>query len=337
MMTTLAQATALAVSTLTAAGVPETAARTQALVLLEADLRGQPSHGMLRLPRILERIAAGVTDPVTMGVHRWTSTAMLDVDGRGGLGAVVATHAIDLLCERVGSTGVACAAVRSNNHLGMLAWYVERIADRGLVGVMTTSSEALVHPWGGRFATHGTNPLAISVPAKPRPLVMDMSTGLVSMGKVHDYAYRGLPLEPGWVLDEHGDATVDAAAGVGGSIAPFGGAKGYALGLALEVLIGALTSSALGAEVRGTLDSVHPCTKGDVILVLRGPDVAFLPMLSSYLDQVRATTPTDPDTPVLVPGDRARRRREVSLVEGIDIADPVWEAVMARAPVSWAG
>lgn len=165
MRTTISEATRLGVRALTAAGVPDAGARTQISVLVEADLRGQPSHGLLRLPRILERIAAGLTDPVTSGEHRWTSAALLEVDGRDGLGAVVAAQAVDEICERAEITGIACSAIRSSNHLGMLAWYVERVAHAGQLGVATTTSEALVHPWG--VVSPRTGPTRSPSPYRP--------------------------------------------------------------------------------------------------------------------------------------------------------------------------
>ena len=76
---------------------------------------------------------------------------------------------------------------------------------QGLIGIALTTSEALVHPWGGRIAQIGTNPIAIAVPAEPEPFVFDMATGLVSMGKILDHGHRDAPLEPGWAVDADGE------------------------------------------------------------------------------------------------------------------------------------
>jgi L-2-hydroxycarboxylate dehydrogenase (NAD+) len=331
MRVTAAEATTVGIRALAAAGVPEKAARLQAEILVEADLRSHHSHGLLRLPRILERIAGGLVAPAETGQHRWVAPAMLEVDGGRGLGPVVAMSAVEKISARARRLGTACAVIHSSNHLGMLAWYVESIARAGQIGIATTISEALVHPWGGRFAMQGTNPLAIGIPATPDPLVLDMSTGLISMGKVHDYALRGRPLEPGWALDASGEPTTSADAAKAGSIAPFGGPKGYALGLALEVLVGSLTGSALGTAVRGTLDSVHPCNKGDVFIVLQPGSPGRVSQVSDYLGQVRQTPTSPSEAPVSVPGDGARRRREQALRQGMDVADLVWEEISAAA------
>ncbi|GAA3731208.1 Ldh family oxidoreductase [Plantactinospora mayteni] len=303
--------------------VPEPAAQLQSDLLIAAELRGHPSHGVLRLRRIVERIRAGVADPRATGRHEWAGTALLRVDGEQGLGPVVAMSALDAVQERARSTGVAAAVIRHNNHLGMLGWYVEQVARAGQVAVATCTSEALVHPWGGRHAMIGTNPIAIGVPARPHPLVLDMATGLVSMGKIHDYANRGLPLPPGWALDAAGEPTTDARAATGGSIAPFGDAKGYALALSLEVLVATLTASETGTAVRGTLDSDRPSTKGDLFLVFDRPPEAVRESIGAYLQAVRDAEPSG-DVPVQVPGDRSRLRSELTLAQGIEIADEVW-------------
>ncbi|WP_292894706.1 Ldh family oxidoreductase [Nitratireductor sp.] len=320
-----------ALAALMRGGVPEENARTQLDVWMEAELRGHPSHGLLRLPRIVERIANDVANPTTKGKSNWKGKALLAVEGEGGLGPVVANTAIAQISARAVTTGIAAAAIRDSNHLGMLAVYAERVAEKGQIMLALTTSEALVHPWGGRFAMVGTNPIAIGVPAKPAPLVLDMATSKVSMGKVHDYANRGEALEPGWALDAKGDPTTDAAAARDGAIAPFGDAKGYALGLAFEVLVAGMTASALGRDVKGTLDSTVRCNKGDLFIVMEPSDAQTVENIGHYLNAIRECEPAHPDRPVQVPGDRARRSRKERAGKTLEIAEPVWQRICALA------
>jgi LDH2 family malate/lactate/ureidoglycolate dehydrogenase len=163
-----------------------------------------------------------------------------------------------------------------------------------------------------------------------------MATSLVSMGQIHDHAHRGAPLPKDWALDAAGDPTTDAEAAKHGAIAPFGGPKGYALGLALEVLVTGLTGAAIGTDVRGTLDADQPCNKGDVFIVIEPSASAAAANLGAYLDAIRACPPARPDAPVVVPGDRARASREQRLARGISLPRPVWSAIAALAerPVS---
>ncbi|MFZ2857996.1 Ldh family oxidoreductase [Acidovorax sp.] len=323
------KAVAAAIEALENANVPSDHARLQVDLLVEADLRGRASHGLMRLPRIVERIGNGVTDPNTTGCIEWRGNVAF-VDGQMGMGPIIACNAIDQLMQRVETAGVAVAAIRNSNHLGMLAWYAERVARQGKVLLAMCTSEALVHPWGGRHAMLGTNPLAIGVPAGKTPFVLDMATSLVSMGQIHDYALRNAPIPPSWALDAEGNATTDARLAKAGSIAPFGEAKGYALGIALEVLITALTASAVGRNVVGTLDSTQACNKGDVFIVIdpiAQPGVTE--SIERYLDDVRASGLVE--KPVAVPGDRALATRAKRQRDGLELAEDVWARLQSLA------
>jgi L-2-hydroxycarboxylate dehydrogenase (NAD+) len=288
MLVPVEQVRELAEGILIANGVPAGQAGIQASLFLEAEMRAIPSHGLLRLRRVVERIHSGATVPGVTGTQEWTARSFLSVDG-----------------------------------------------ERGLTCIALTVSEALVHPWGGRKAMIGTNPIAIGVPADPHPMVLDMATGLVSMGKIHDHANRGAPIPLGWALDENGDPTTDASAAKKGAIAPFGGPKGYALGIAFEVLVSSLAASASGTKVTGTLDSVNPCNKGDIFIVIAPPHAdAARELVSGYLDDIRSAAPADPEHPVLAPGDRAQRARNQSLAKGMYIDDGLWADLQKLAEES---
>ena len=325
----------LAEGILLANGVPPDHARIQAGLFIEAEMRAIPSHGLLRLRRVIERIHAGLSVPGVSGKQTWTARSFLSVDGERGLGPVVAMAALDAIIPRAKEDGIAIAAIRNTNHLGALAYYAEDVANKGLTCIALTISEALVHPFGGRKAMIGTNPIAIGVPSSPHPMVLDMATGLVSMGKIHDHANRGAPIPLGWALDENGDPTTDASAAKKGAIAPFGGAKGYALGIAFEVLVASLAASAIGTDVKGTLDSVNVSNKGDLFIVIAPPHAeAAKALVTDYLDSIRAAAPADPEHPVLAPGDRAHKVRAQSEKRGVYLDDGLWADLQQLAAES---
>ena len=325
----------LAEGILFANGVPAGHAATQAGLFIEAEMRAIPSHGLLRLRRVIERIHAGLSNPTTSGKQEWTARSFLSVDGERGLGPVIAMAALDTIIPRAKEDGIAIAAIRNTNHLGALAYYAEHVAHEGLTCIALTISEALVHPWGGRKAMIGTNPIAIGVPSDPTPMVLDMATGLVSMGKIHDHANRGAPIPLGWALDENGDPTTDAAAAKKGAIAPFGGPKGYALGIAFEVLVASLAASAIGTGVKGTLDSVNVSNKGDIFIVIAPPHAeAAKQLVTDYLNEIRGAAPSDPEHPVLAPGDRAHAVRAQSEKRGMFIDDGLWADLQKLSQVS---
>ncbi|MDO8210225.1 Ldh family oxidoreductase [Conexibacter sp. CPCC 206217] len=313
-----------------AAGAPAAHAAMQAGALVEGDLRGRPSHGLQRLPTLVQRIRAGVLDPAATAALRWTGEAFLAVDGRDGFGPVAANAAIDALAERVPRSGIALAAIRRSGHIGMLAPYLERICAAGFAAIVLTTSEALVHPAGGRTALVGTNPIGIGVPAKPQPFVLDMSTAAISAGEIIAHAHRGATLPQGRAVDEAGRPTTDPERALAGAISPFGGAKGYGLGVGFELLVALLSATALGRDVHGTLDVDQLATKGDVLIVLDprasvGDAVASVASrIDDYLDELRAA-PTAPGVPaVLVPGDRMRGARARRQRDGIPYPAALW-------------
>jgi LDH2 family malate/lactate/ureidoglycolate dehydrogenase len=322
---------ALIWSVLAALGVPGRDAVLQAEFLVEADLRGHLSHGIQRLPVIVGRLRAGLAVARAAPKIRWTASSFCEVDGAGGLGPVVGMRALEAAEGRARETGIAAAAVRDANHLGILAPYVEAAARRGVIAIALTTSEALVHPWGGARAVLGTNPIAVGIPADPNPFVLDMATGAISMGKVLAYRDAGRPLEPGWAVDAQGRPTTDAALAADGAISPFGGPKGYGLGLAFELLVSILSSTPLGEEIRGTLDVQWPSTKGDLFICLGLGALGLhdaAGRATMFLDALR-NAPSSPGSAVAIPGDRARATREQRLRDGIELSMAAWERVVA--------
>ena len=314
------------------AGATEPDAVIQAAHLVEGELRGHASHGIRRLTALRDRLRAGLITsgiPPTLG---WTGASALAVDGNNGFGPVVAHTTIGELLPRAASNGIAIATIRRNHHLGMLSPYVERIAEAGLIGIVLTTAGGGVHPWGGALPLVGTNPIAIGVPSGDSPLVLDMSTAAVTKGLVLDYAARGQALPPGVAVDPDGRPTTDAAAAAEGAISPFGGAKGYALGIAFGAIVGLLTRTSYGADVAGLLDSTHPVTKGDVFIAISpaafgasANDAA----LAGYFDLVRASAPEG--STVSIPGDRTRATRARRRVEGIPVDATMWQTVLELA------
>jgi LDH2 family malate/lactate/ureidoglycolate dehydrogenase len=320
----------LAIEALLSCGVPESGALLQADLLLEAELRRLPSHGLQRLPRLLSRIRQGLADPVASGEMNWTRPAFLRVDGQRGLGPVVMTAAMTEMIAATRRHGLTAAGIHNANHIGMLASYAERAAAQGLIGIILSTSEALVHPYGGTEAMLGTNPISIGIPTGAEPFVLDLATSQVSMGRIHHHASIGEPIPEGWAVDALGRPTTEAEAAKSGAIAPFGEAKGYGLGLAVELLVASLAGSEFAPEVRGTLDDTEVANKGDVIVLIDplgsgGPGAK----LADYLNRVRASRPLDPLRPVAIPGDGMRARRAASLMAGVELPDSLYSSLTA--------
>jgi len=302
----------------------------QANVLTEGDLRGHHSHGLQRLPvlatRIKKRLIRVNVDPS----YTWTADSVLSVDGKDGLGTFVAELALDVAKSAVGQRGIVAVAIRNSSHLGMIGYYCEKKAREGYICIAMTESEALVHPHAGTKALVGTNPIAIGIPGAPEPFVFDMATSVSAIGKILAAKHRGESIPHGWAVDAHGNSTTDPDEALKGALTPAAGAKGYGLGIAIGILAGLLPGAEIGRLVLGTLDTEHPCTKGDFFLLMNprafagGPTLAS--RVASYLDELRHSPPQEGFQRVIVPGDRSRQLREQRMRTGIPLPKEVWRA-----------
>jgi LDH2 family malate/lactate/ureidoglycolate dehydrogenase len=311
-------------------GANEEEAFIQADVWSEADLRGIHSHGVQRLPVMVTRIQKGLLKVNVKPEKTWSTGAVLNVDGKDGFGTAISETCLRELTPAVRKNGIGVLTVRNAAHIGMVGYYAERRALEGLICIAFTTTEVLVHPFGGAEALVGTNPIAIGIPAVPRPFVLDMATSVSAMGKIIAMKHRGEKIPEGWAVDKDGRPTTDPEEAIHGSLSPAGGPKGYGLGIAIAMLGGLLPGTEIGRKVLGTLDTDYKCTVGDLFIVLDPnafPGAATLALgVKGYLDELRASRPAVGFKQVMVPGDPEYRLREERMEKGIPHPEEVWHA-----------
>ena len=221
-----------------AAGMRTDEAYVVAELLVEANLVGHDSHGVIRIPQYLGQVEGGdiVPDAEVEVVHEAPTLAVLDA--HWGFGQVAMSRGVELALEKAQATGMAAVSVRQANHIGRLGSYVERIAEETAIALMFVNGAPVCRmaPWGGREARHGTNPIAMAFPSRSGPpVVLDMTTSAVAEGKVRVQRNRGAEVPDGWLLDAEGQPTNDPHtlyADPPGTILPLGGSlghKGYGL------------------------------------------------------------------------------------------------------------
>lgn len=328
MILTFEQEKALIRKLLLRLGASNEEAEATAEVLTEADARGLASHGLLRLPYILRALQRGTIIPnASIRVARETEATAL-IDGGHGLGHYVAVRAMRLAIEKAKRCGVGAVGVYNSNHFGIAGYYAEMALREGLIGIVTTTTDALVHPWGGVEPMLGTNALAVGIPGDP-PILLDMATSVAARGKLVEAAKKGEPIPQGWAVDREGRPTTDPKKGLEGALSPFGGVKGYGLALVLELLAGPLVGAAAGKEVVGTLEPVEGfCTKGDLMIVIDptafGSVEEFRMRVQKFVRELKASRKAPGVEEILVPGEPEFRTRERRLRDGIPIAEEVW-------------
>jgi uncharacterized oxidoreductase len=226
------------------------------------------------------------------------------------------------------------------HHLGRIGAYGELASAAGLVSlhfVNVTDHRALVAPFRGSDARFVTNPVCIALPGTDRrpPILLDMATSAVAMGKVRVAKNAGKPLEPGVLIDAAGRPTTDPSvmyAEPQGALLPFGGHKGYALAIVTELLAGGLSGGPTIQPGNPRLGGIVNNMFSVLVDPARLAGVDWLRReLDGFVDYVKASPPADPGAPVLVPGDPERLAREQNEREGIEVDPTTWSEVLAAA------
>jgi len=236
-------------------GVAGPAAADAAEALCHADAVGLDTHGAINLERLyVPRLRSGVIDAGALPEIVAQTPGSASIDGRRGLGLVVGTRALDEALTRARACGVGAVTVRNSSHLGSAGYYAARAARAGMVGIAMTNlgGQRIAPAPGGTVPLLGTNPIAAAAPAGEQPpFVLDMSTTVVSTGRVRQADRRGETIPPGWLVGADGLPVVDPAAldagtaqlqWLGGTPAT-GAYKGFGLGLLVEILCGVLAGA----------------------------------------------------------------------------------------------
>ncbi len=323
-----------------AADVGEQEASEVAASLVESNLRGHESHGVLRVPDYLDALRTG---ELCVGVAWQVLTetpAMLAADGRRGFGQVLARRLVAALVTKCRPLGIACGTLKNCGHVGRLAEWVELAASQDFAALMTVNDNGVlrcVAPPGGLDARISTNPLGIAVPTGGEPLVLDLSTSIVANGKVKAKLLAGEPCPPGWLQDADGNPTTDPASRFHapfGTLLPLGGEsqgyKGFGLGLLLDMLVGGLSG--------GWCPPAEPTETGtnNVLMVLWDPErfagmSHFLGEADKLINYVRSTPRKPGVDQITLPGDRGAAIRRERLANGIPLDAGTWTMLCAAA------
>lgn len=297
--------------------------------LVEANLRGVDTHGVVRLPIYVKRIRLGLIERApTMEISRTTpSTATFD--GGNGPGQVVTVRAMDEAIGMARDTGVGLVAVRRSNHFGAAAYFAMRALEHDMIGIALTHAESDVIPFGGREPRLGTNPLAFAVPAGTSPpIVLDMATSVVAMGAVLLAAQEGRTIPKDWAVDADGNPVTDP--GRARAVRPMAGPKGYGLAVIIDVFCALLTGSAFGVHINRMYDNFsEPQAIGHFVgaIDIRKyvPVREFKERIDQMIRELKATPAAEGFDEVLLPGEPEARCHERRLREGVPLSREVYD------------
>ena len=323
---------------LEAARLPKKDAQLVAKLMVEADLRGSDTHGVVRLPLYVKRLqAGGINARPTIRTIRDMPAAAL-VDGDNAMGHLVMHYAATLAIEKAKATGVAWVGARMSNHAGPAALYVMMPAAHDMIGIyLAVGSNNHLPPWGGRENLLGTNPIAVAIPAHAEPpVVLDMAPTVAAFGKVRLKALRNEEMPVGWMIDQDGKPLTDPKRADAGFLLPIGDYKGYGLSLVVGLLAGVLNGAAFGREV---VDFVkhpqEPTNTGHAIVAVSIEAFAPLAEFKRHIDAAVQTMRNAPRLPgvdrIRLPGEQSARKREERAEHGIPMPKSLRDSLEAVA------
>lgn len=307
--------------------------------LVQSDLWGHQSHGVLRAPWYLERLRTGVMRPAGRPEIVVDAGAIAVLDAREGIGQVTSVFAMDEALRRARLHGLGVVSVRNSNHFGTCMYYTRRAARAGCIGFTCTNGGPAMPATGGLTKLVGTNPFSFACPAgRHDPMMLDVANTAVARGKIYLARNRGEAIPPGWALTIDGEPTTDPHAAIDGIILPMAGHKGYGIALMVDVLSGVLSASRSLDAVNGPYKYDKVSGAGHLFMAF---DIArFRPLpefeadIEAMVAKVKGSVLAKGSEGVFYPGEieaaNDRRHRADGLVLARDtLADLEREAEMA--------
>lgn len=311
----------LAVAALERAGTSHLNAASAARALIAAEIDGQRGHGLSRVASYAAQVRAGKVVGDAVPKAERTRPAALAIDAAYGFAYPALDLTVAQLPGMARECGVAAAGIRRSHHAGALGLVAERLADAGLVALVSANTPSAMATWGGRRPLLGTNPVAFAAPrAGTAPIVIDLALSEVARAKIVGAAQKGESIPLGWATDRDGAPTTDPKAALAGTLLPAGGAKGAALALMVELMAAAVTGSHFAFEASSFLDDKGaPPSTGQLIIVLDGAFLGAGSGMSERIAEFAAEIENEPDT--RLPGSRRGALRDAARRDGVAV-DP---------------
>lgn len=310
-----------------ALGLPDTDAALVADSLVQSDLWGHPSHGIMRLFWYAVRLESGAMSPVTRPELSGKG-ALLTMNGNDGVGQIVARAAMDAAIATAKTHGIGAVAVRNSGHFGTAMYFTRMAAREGCIGYLATNASPAMAPWGGLDKRLGTNPWSWAAPAgRYAPVMLDIANTAVARGKLYAAKAKGDPIPEGWAMDADGTMTTDAALGIAGTILPMAGHKGYAVSFITDMLAGVLSGSAFGTGVTGPYVPEGRSGAGHFVIAIdiaaSRPLAEFEADMERLIDEIKSARPAPGFEGIYYPGEIEAINEARNLAHGIDLPEAV--------------
>jgi len=304
--------------------------------IMFATVRGLDTHGIVSiLPGIANSVKRGQTQPRAEILTLKETAITASYKGNRAAGPVIASHGMRAALSRAREHGIGVVTTVHSAHFGAASAYAAMALPDSFFGLVMCNSHPVVAPFGGAGPLHGTNPIAYAAPtATLPPIVLDIATSTAASGQLAKAQRRGQQIPAGWALDADGRPTTDPAAALKGVLLPFGGHKGYGMGLLVDLLTGALSGSTVGKSLQQS--NPDPDVGGQAFFFL-AVDPAFFSSREAFVERVeqlvrdaKSVPPAEGFSEVLLPGELEWREEQRRSKEGIPMPEGDWNALAAN-------
>jgi len=308
----------------TKTGLTKSDADILAASLIDADLKGIRSHGLIRLPTYIRRMESGVIDTAKKVEVVKEKGSIKILNANHGLGQVAGMRGMEMAMTVAKQFGVGICGIFNSNHFGALGYYTELASKAEMIGLAITNTFPIMAPVGGKEKVIGNNPFAISVPrSRDFPITYDVATSTVAYGKIMVAQREAKKIPLGWALDSEGTPTdnPDEVILRNGSLTPFEKHKGYGLAFVLEILAGVLTGSSFGRQIHSMFDLKELAGLGHFMMAI---DVEYFIELENFYDRLEQFVQSMKFSrlakgaeEILIPGEAEHKNKRVNVEKGL--------------------
>lgn len=285
--------------------------------MIDDELRGRSSHGFAHMSRIIDVFEK--SEKGTIAIIKENDYSAL-VDGGNSLGPIVAHFSMKIAIKKAKSNGISIVGTTNPDPFLTAGYYAKMATDENFIGIIAANSKARIMPWGGIDPIFGVNPIAIGIPTKERPIILDMALSRITISDIKAAIREGKEIPSDLAIDVNGKSTTNPNNALDGALFPIDTYKGYGLALAIELLAGPLVRGKAGKTIEGSRGYLFIVVDPTIFVDIDD----FKDSSTQLIEEIKNSRKSDGVEEILIPGERSEKHREKALMDGVvEISDNV--------------